>query len=76
MVLFSADVLLHMVRHRQGDLKQERHRQDDLKQERHITCRVTSNRRELGRTDKGQVREIQNITSRFPTVLLSSLMMF
>ena len=40
------------------------------------TGRVTSKRRELGRTDKGQVREIQNITSRFPTVLLSSLMMF
>ena len=31
---------------------------------------------EIGRTDKGQVRESQNITSRFPTVLLSSLMMF
>ena len=40
------------------------------------TDRVTSNRRELGKTDKGQVRESQNITSRFPTVLLSSLMMF
>ena len=31
---------------------------------------------EIGRTDKGQVRESQNITSRFPTVLLSSLMFY
>ena len=28
------------------------------------------------KTDKGQVGESQKITSRFPTVLLSSLMMF
>ena len=37
---------------------------------------MTSNRRELGRTDKGQVKETQNNTSRFPTVLLASLMMY
>ena len=40
------------------------------------TGRLTSNRRELGTTDKGQVRGTQNITSRFLTVVLSSLMVY
>ena len=56
------------------DLAPDRRDTGRVTSNRRDTGRVTSNRRELGRTYKGQVS--QNITSRFPTVVLSSLMMF